>query len=300
MENLLKNCRLCPRKCGADRTAGKLGFCGADDRIKIARAALHFWEEPCISGDCGSGTVFFSHCTMKCVYCQNYSISTENKGKYVTKEELADIFLDLQNQGANNINLVTPTHYVPKIIQALDIARKKGLFLPILYNTSGYETVETIKMLEGYVDIYLPDFKYWEGSLAIKYSGAPDYAETVKAALFEMFRQTGRCVFNENGIIKKGVIVRHLMLPGGFSDSKKIIEYLFKEYGDDIFISIMSQYTPLATIPDSFPELKKPIAMSDYDKLLDCAIELGVENAFIQEGESQSESFIPEFYSEND
>lgn len=299
MEKLLKNCRLCPRKCGADRTAGKLGFCGADDRIKIARAALHFWEEPCISGTSGSGTVFFSHCTMKCVYCQNYSISTENKGKYVTKEELADIFLDLQNQGANNINLVTPTHYVPKIIQALDIARKKGLFLPIIYNTSGYETVETIKMLEGYVDIYLPDFKYWEGSLAIKYSSAPDYAETVKAALGEMFRQTGKCVFCENGIIKKGVIVRHLMLPGGFSDSKKIIEYLFREYGNGIFISIMSQYTPLATIPDIFPELKKPIAMSDYDKLLDCAIELGVENAFIQEGESQSESFIPEFYNED-
>lgn len=299
MKNLLKSCMLCPRKCGADRLSGEVGFCGADYRIKIARAALHFWEEPCISGDSGSGTVFFSHCTLKCAFCQNYSVSTENKGKYVTEEELAEIFLDLQNQGANNINLVTPTHYVPQLICAIDIARKNGLSLPILYNTSGYECPDTIKMLEGYVDIYLPDFKYFDDACARKYSRAPGYGASAKAAIREMQHQVGKCEFDERGIIKKGVIVRHLMLPGGYRDSKKIIEYLFHEYGDDIYLSIMSQYTPLATIPEKFPELKKPIAMSDYDKLLDYAIVLGVENAFIQEGESQSESFIPEFFGED-
>lgn len=299
MKNLLKSCKLCPRKCGADRLSGDVGFCGADCRIKIARAALHFWEEPCISGNSGSGTVFFSHCTLKCAYCQNYSVSTENKGKYVTEDELADIFLDLQNQGANNINLVTPTHYVPQIISAIDIARKNGLSLPILYNTSGYESPDTIKMLEGYIDIYLPDFKYFDDACARKYSRAPGYSASAMAAIREMHHQVGKCEFDERGIIKKGVIVRHLMLPGGYRDSKKIIEYLFREYGDDIYLSIMSQYTPLATIPEKFPELKKPIAMSDYDKLLDFAVTLGVENAFIQEGESQSESFIPEFFGED-
>ena len=296
MENLLKNCRLCPRNCGADRMSGNVGFCGADNRIKIARAALHFWEEPCISGDEGSGTVFFSHCTLKCVYCKNYSISTKNKGKFVTENELSDIFLDLQGQGANNINLVTPTHFVPQIITALDIAKKKGLILPVLYNTSGYETPETIRLLNGYVDIYLPDFKYFDNALAEKYSSAKNYAEIAKSAIRMMFEQVGKCEFDERGIIKKGIIVRHLMLPGQDADSKKIIEYLHKEYGDDIFISIMSQYTPLSTIPEKFPELKKPIATEDYDKLLDFAVDLGVENAFVQEGESASESFIPEFY----
>lgn len=298
MENLLKNCSLCPRACGVDRTAGEVGFCGATHRIKIARAALHFWEEPCISGESGSGTVFFSHCTLKCVYCQNYSISTENKGRFVTTDELADIFIHLQGLGANNINLVTPTHYVPQIISAIKSARKRGLNIPILYNTSGYETVETIRLLEGYVDIYLPDLKYYSDALSKKYSGAPGYSRYALEAIREMLRQVGKCEFDENGIIKKGVIVRHLMLPVGYEDSKKIIQLLYEEFGDDIFISIMSQYTPLATIPDSFSELKKPIEMDDYDKLLDYAIDLGVENAFIQEGDSQSESFIPEFYDE--
>lgn len=296
METLLKKCKLCPRKCEVDRWSGNVGFCGADNRIKIARASLHFWEEPCISGVEGSGTVFFSHCTLKCVYCQNYSISTKNNGRFVTAEELADIFLDLQTQGANNINLVTPTHYVPQIICALDIAKKKGLTLPVLYNTSGYEIAETIELLNGYVDIYLPDFKYFDNTLAEKYSAAKNYVDITKTAIKKMFAQVGKYEFDERGIIKKGVIVRHLMLPGQYKDSKKIIEYLHKEYGDDIFISIMSQYTPLSTIPERFPELKKPIEIKDYDKLLDYAVNLGVENAFIQEGEAASESFIPEFY----
>lgn len=298
-ERLLENCTLCPRRCGADRVHGKTGFCGADERIKIARADLHFWEEPCISGDSGSGTVFFSHCTLKCAYCQNYPISSGGKGRFVTEDELAEIFVGLEKRGANNINLVTPTHYSVQIIKALEIAKMRGLSIPILYNTSGYETREAVRRLDGYIDIFLPDFKYASNKLAEKYSSAPGYFEAAGSAIEQMVRQTGKCEFDKNGIIKKGVVVRHMLLPGRLSDSKRVIEYLFKTYGHDIYLSIMSQYTPLSTIPDEFPELKKPIAMSDYDKLLDYAISIGVENAFIQEGESQSESFIPEFFGED-
>ena len=297
-DELYKSCRLCPRECRIDRTNGKTGFCGADSRVKIARAALHFWEEPCISGESGSGTVFFSHCTLACVYCQNYKISTRNHGKYVTKAELAEIFLHLQSEGALNINLVTPTHYAPSIIEAIKLARKNGLTLPILYNTSGYESVETLELLRGYVDIFLPDFKYFSGELAKKYSGTKDYPEAAKNAIDKMFSIVGKCEFDDDGIIKKGVIVRHLMLPSHEDDSKKILEYLYKTYQDDIYLSIMSQYTPTKTLPKEFSELSVPIDMQIYDKVLDFALELGIENAFIQDGESVSESFIPEFYSE--
>ena len=298
LKNVLSSCTLCPRKCGANRSGGEIGFCGASDKLKIARSSLHFWEEPCISGETGSGTVFFSHCTLKCVYCQNYNISTKNQGKFVTESELADCFLDLQKQGALNINLVTPTHYVPQIIEGLKIAKENGLTLPVLYNTSGYETVDTLEFLRDYVDIFLPDFKYFSSDLAKKYSGAKDYPEVCKKAIAKMFNLVGKCEFDENGIIKKGVIVRHLMFPGLEDDSKKILEYLYKTYGDDIFISIMSQYTPLATLPKDFPELNTKIDMTVYDKLLDFAVDLGIENAFIQEEEAASESFIPEFWNE--
>ena len=295
---LLSSCTLCPRMCKADRNSGKTGFCGADNRIKVARCALHFWEEPCISGNSGSGTVFFSHCTLKCVYCQNYKISTENQGRFVTETELCDMFLDLQKQGALNINLVTPTHYVPSIIEALKMAKEKGLTLPVLYNTSGYERPETLELLRGYVDIFLPDFKYLSESFAQKYSGAKDYPEVCKKAIAKMFELVGKCRFDSSGIIKKGVIVRHLMLPGLEDDTKKILEYLYKTYGDDIFISIMSQYTPLPTLPKEFPELATVIDMAIYDKVLDFAVNIGIENAFIQEEEAASESFIPEFWNE--
>lgn len=299
MENsVISCCKLCPRECGVDRNNGKTGFCGSDNKIKIARSALHFWEEPCISGDKGSGTVFFSHCTLKCVYCQNYKISTQNQGKYVSEKELADLFLDLQSQGALNINLVTPTHFVPQIIEALKIAKNLGLTLPVLYNTSGYEKEETLELLKGYVDIFLPDLKYSDPHLAQKYSGAKDYPDVAKKAIRKMLDMVGKCEFDENGIIKKGVIVRHLMLPGHEEDSKKILDYLYKTYGNDIFISIMSQYTPLDTLPKEFPELATTLDMDIYDKVLDFAVNLGIENAFIQEGEAASESFIPEFYTE--
>jgi len=295
---LYSACKLCPRECKADRNSGKTGFCGAGNRIKVARCALHFWEEPCISGEKGSGTVFFSHCTLKCVYCQNYKISTQNQGKFVTENELSDMFLDLQNQGALNINLVTPTHFLPGIITALKLAKQKGLTLPILYNTSGYEHPENLELLRGLVDIFLPDFKYFDADFAQRYSDARDYPEACKKAIAKMYELCGKCEFDENGIIKKGVIVRHLMLPGLEDDTKNILEYLYKTYGDDIFISIMSQYTPLSTLPEEFPELATPIDMEVYDKVLDFAVDIGIENAFIQESESASESFIPEFWNE--
>jgi len=296
--NLLKNCKLCPRNCGVDRTSGETGFCKIDDKIKIARADLHFWEEPCISGETGSGTVFFSHCNMKCAFCQNYRISTENQGKIITQAQLCDTFLMLQQKGANNINLVTPTHYVPQIIEALKLAKAKGLSLPVVYNSSGYENVDTIKMLEGYVDVYLPDFKYYDNKYAIKYSSSPDYFEKASAAIFQMVKQTGSCCFDENGLIKSGVIVRHLMLPGLLFDSKKIIDYLYTNFGDKIYISIMSQYTPLDTISDKFPELKRNLPKGHYEALVNYAQDIGIVNAYIQEGDSAMESFIPEFYSD--
>lgn len=287
-------CLLCPRKCGIDRNF-ETGFCRAGNKVKIARAALHFWEEPCISGESGSGTVFFSHCTLKCVYCQNQKISTGGSGYYVTERELADIFIDLQNRGANNINLVTPTHYVPQIINALDIAKENGLTLPILYNCGGYESTETIKMLDGYIDIYMPDMKYFDDKYAIKYSSAPNYFKTAAAALNEMYSQVGSAELDENGIMKKGMLVRHLMLPHLLFDTKKIMDYLRKTYGDKIYISLMNQYTPMPAV-ENIPELNQRLNPKQYETMIEYCIEHEMENVFIQEGETASESFIPEFY----
>mgnify|MGYP003813396979 CR=1 FL=1 len=296
-QNILKDCTLCPRNCHVDRTNGKKGYCRATDELVVARAALHMWEEPCISGEEGSGTVFFSGCAMGCVYCQNHNIAKSLAGKKITIERLSDIFLELEAQGANNINLVTPSHYVPQIIEALDKAKNKGLHLPIVYNTSGYEKKETIKLLEGYVDIYLPDFKYWDAEIAKRYSNCPDYMQYASKALDEMVRQAGEPVFDECGRMKKGVIVRHLTLPGYLEDSKRIIAYLYKTYGDKIYISIMNQYTPLPHV-EKYPEINRTITDREYDELVDYAIRLGIENGFIQEGETASESFIPEFNEE--
>lgn len=296
-EALLSACKLCPRQCGVDRLTGKTGFCGAGKKIRIARSALHHWEEPPISGTAGSGAVFFSHCTLQCVFCQNYEISTLHHGKTITETELADCFLDLQAQGAHNINLVTPTHYVPQIITALDIAKRAGLHLPVVYNCGGYESVDTLRLLEGWVDIYLPDMKYYQDTLAQKYSGAAGYFQQAKQALAEMVRQTGEPVLNENGIMQRGVIVRHMLLPGQLFDSKKIIDYLYNTYHNSVYISIMNQYTPLAHVA-GYPELCRPVSKAYYDTLVDYAAGIGVENAFIQEGGTVSESFIPAFYDE--
>ncbi len=293
----MNGCNICPRNCEIDRENNKTGICGMTKDIKIARAALHFWEEPCISGKEGSGTVFFSGCNLRCVYCQNYKISKEYQGEIISIEQLKDIFIKLQEEGANNINLVTPTHFTPQIKKGLLLAKKEGLNIPVVYNSGGYELIEALKELDGLIDIYLPDFKYIDNKYAIKYSSCKDYVEVAKDAIDEMVRQTGKCQFNDNGIMTRGVIVRHLMLPGLKDESKKIIEYLFNKYNDKIFISIMNQYTPLEWV-GKFPELNRTVSKKEYDDVIDYAINIGVENAFIQEGGAVGESFIPEFFGE--
>ena len=290
-------CYLCPRNCGVDRDHGELGFCRETNEIVAARAALHFWEEPCISGEAGSGAVFFAGCNLQCVFCQNASIARAETGKTISAERLADIFLELQEKHALNINLVTPTHFVLPIIEALKISTARRLEIPVVYNTSAYEKVATLKRLEGYVSVFLPDFKYLDADISRKYSNAADYPGIAKAALQEMFRQVGKPVFDSNGRMEKGMIVRHLMLPDGLADSKTVIKYLYETYGDDIFISIMNQYTPLPQVK-RFPELDRRISEQEYDQLVDYAIALGVENAFIQDGDTAAESFIPDFDNE--
>ena len=291
---LTERCELCPRKCGANRLAGKNGFCGGGKEVKVARAALHFWEEPCISGEEGSGTVFFSGCTMRCVFCQNREISRGEAGKLVSIERLAEIFLELQEKGANNINLVTPMHYAPQITAALDIARKNGLSLPIVWNTGGWELQESVEAVKNYADIWLTDFKYFDNSLAEKFSNAKNYFENASASLKKMLDQTGEPVFDDDGMMKKGIIVRHLVLPGHTDDSKKVLRWLWKNFGDKIWISIMNQYTPLCS-EEKFPELSRKVTDDEYDEVVDFAVSLGIENAFVQDGEAVSESFIPPF-----
>lgn len=291
---LLESCNMCPRNCGVNRLKDKVGYCGAGKNIRVARAALHYWEEPCISGSIGSGTVFFSFCTLKCAFCQNYNISQCSFGKEITIDRLSEIFLELQGKGALNINLVTPTHYVPQIIEALKIAKEKGLKLPIIYNSSGYEKVETIKLLKGYIDVYLPDIKYFDTKYSMKYSKAKDYFLYAKEAIDEMVNQVGEVKFDKNGIIKKGVIIRHLMLPGLLFDSKKIIDYIHSTYGNKVYISIMNQYTPLEHVK-VYPELNKSLNQKHYEALIDYAVSIEVENGFIQEEGTDKESFIPLF-----
>ena len=290
--DLLENCKLCPRNCGVNRHI-TTGFCKANDKLKIARAALHFYEEPPISGDNGSGAIFFSYCNLKCVFCQNYEISEEHIGKDITIEHFADICIRLQNENAHNINLVTPTHYIPLIKEGLILAKKKGLKIPVVYNSSAYENVDTLKELDGLIDIYLPDFKYWSDEKAIKYSKAYNYREVAKNAIKEMYRQVGKFTVNNMGIMEKGVIVRHLMLPEMESDAKKIIEYLYSTYQDNIFISIMNQYTNVRKL--DYKELNDTINEKTYDEIIDYAYDLGVRNAFVQDGETQKKSFIPDF-----
>lgn len=294
IQKIYEKCTLCPRNCGVNRLRGQKGYCRANGEMLIARAALHMWEEPCISGKEGSGAVFFSGCSMGCIFCQNAEISGGRTGKVVSVEHLAEIFLNLQEQQANNINLVTAGHYVPQVREALILAKEKGLAIPIVYNSSGYEKKETLQLLEGLVDVYLPDFKYMNEELAKEYSNAPDYPEVAKQAIAEMVRQVGEAKFDERGMMQKGVIVRHLMLPGELLDSKRIIRYLHETYGEHIFISMMSQYTPMPRVAEH-PKLGKKIRKKSYDSLLNFAVSLGVENGFFQEGETAKESFIPAF-----
>lgn len=292
-------CYICPRECGADRENGQLGVCGVDNKIYVSRVGLHMWEEPCISGKSGSGTVFFAGCSLGCVYCQNYRISdvkmSDKRGaKVFSIEELAKVFIALQNDGANNINLVTPTHYSYEIIEAVKIAGDEGLYLPIVYNCSGYEKAETLKALEGTVDIYLTDFKYMDDDLGKKYSHVSNYVEIAKKALDEMHRQISNCEFNEMGMMTKGIIVRNLLLPLNVKNSINVIRYVHETYGDDLYLSIMNQYTPMPQVEGIEP-LNRKVTKREYNKLVSFMIEAGIENAFIQEGDVASESFIPQF-----
>lgn len=289
----LNNCNLCPRNCGIDREKGQIGFCKASNKIKIARYSLHFWEEPCLSSSKGSGTIFFSCCNMRCIYCQNYEISCNNFGREVSIDEFSKICLKLQEKGANNINLVTPTMYIPLIKEGLLLAKENGLSIPIVYNTSGYENAEALRELDGLIDIYLPDFKYYDDSLGEKFSFVNDYSKYAKEAIKEMYRQVGKNIFKDD-IMIKGVIVRHLLLPSHSEDSKKIIKYLYDTYKDNIYISIMNQYTPVRKI-DNYKELNSIVSTCEYDDLINYACDIGITNAYIQEGETCKESFIPDF-----
>ena len=326
---LLSDCTLCPRNCHVNRLAGEKGFCGQVAHITAARASLHMWEEPCNSGTSGSGTVIFCGCNLKCVFCQIRNIALGNVvsktpssnrlakgfaslsapihtvtvGRAVSLKTLVSIFMSLQEKGANNINLVTPSHFVPQICDALRYARSHGLSVPVVYNTSSYESVDTLKLLDGLVDIYLPDIKYYSDELSLRYSYAKDYFPRASAAIAEMFRQVGTPVFHlspdpvnaaPQTLMKKGIIVRHLILPGQTKDSKRILRYLHNTYGNDIYISIMNQYTPLPHVAD-IPELNRKVTSEEYNRVLDFALRIGIENGFLQEGEAASESFIPEF-----
>ena len=296
-------CRLCKRECDAERKSGNTGYCGESDGLWVARAALHPWEEPCICGGAGSGAVFFCGCPLHCVYCQNAAISTghasgEASPKCITPHHLSEIFLSLQEQGACNINLITPTQYIPEIILALKEAKKEGLTVPVVYNTGSYEKPEVLRALQGLVDIYLPDLKYYSVRLSTKYSAAPDYFETASAAIAEMVRQTGKPVMDsQTGLMRSGVIVRHMMLPGHLADSKKVLSYLHETYGDDVLLSIMSQYTPIKYFPD-MPELNRRVSHKEYNALIDYCLSIGIENGYIQEGEAAESSFIPSFCGE--
>ena len=293
MNRLLDKCELCPRKCKVNRNKGKLGFCRANNELKIAKAYLHKWEEPPITGKNGSGTIFFSNCNLRCLFCQNYYISEEGNGTSISIERFSDICLDLQKQGATNINLVTPTHYVPLIIDGLKLAKKRGLKIPIVYNSSGYDTVETIKLLNGIVDVYLPDFKYYSDENAIKYSNCKDYFKYASSSLGEMVKQKPKCIFDKDGNIISGVIVRHLLIPHMEEDSKKILKYLYDTYGDKIYISIMNQYTPVRNC--KYNELNETVDNKVYDDIIDYAWNIGIRNAFAQDGETQKDSFIPKW-----
>ncbi len=290
-------CNLCPRNCMAKRLEGQIGYCLCDDKIYVARAALHMWEEPCISGSVGSGTVFFSGCNLRCVYCQNFEIAARRKGREVSVLELSDIFLALQAKGAANINLVTPDSYVLEIARALVLAKEKGLQIPVVYNGSGYEKKEVIYALRGLVDIYLTDFKYMDADLAEKYSFAKDYPQVAKEALAAMKETVGEPAFDEKGMMKKGVIVRHLLLPGHKKNAKAVLWYVHETYQDGVIISLMNQYTPFERLKEKeqYSGLCRKVTKREYETVIDFMLSLGIKNAFIQEEGTAKESFIPDF-----
>lgn len=290
----LKECKLCPFECKVNRVEGKKGRCNCDNKLLIALASLHYYEEPCISGENGSGTVFFTNCNLKCKYCQNYEISQLQKGKEITIQQLAEIFLKQQQRGANNINLVTPTSYVYQIIEALDIAKKKGLTIPIVYNTNGYEKKETIALLKGYVDVYLPDLKYYNNELAKKYSGVENYFEIAKEAIKEMYAQVGSPIFDEKSVIRKGVIIRHLVLPNHILNTKNILKWVKENMPSDTYISVMAQYFPTYKAKDD-NLINRKLTKKEYKQVEQYLYSLNIENGYMQELGEHEEEYVPDF-----
>ena len=291
MEELFNKCNLCPRECSVNRNNKELGYCRASNKLKIGGYHLHMWEEPIISGKNGSGTIFFSYCNLRCIYCQNYDISIYDNGEEITIDRFANICLELQDMGAENINLVTPSHYIPLIREGLIMAKDKGLNIPIIYNTSGYEKVDSLRLLDGLIDIYLPDFKYYDDNFG-KYSNVNNYFEIADKAIQEMYRQVGSSIIKK-GIMRRGIIVRHLVLPHHSDDSKKVVKYLYDKYGDNIYLSIMNQYTPVRRC--KYLELNDKVSEREYDNVIDYAYDIGIRKCFVQDSESQSDSFIPVF-----
>lgn len=288
---ILEKCAICPHNCGINRLNNQIGRCKSKDTVKVALYSTHNFEEPCISGKKGSGTVFFSNCNMNCVFCQNYEISQQGKGKEISIEELADIFIKQQEKDVENINLVTPTSYVPQIIEAIKIARKNGLKLPIVYNTNGYEKVETLKMLEGYVDIYLPDFKYSDNELGKRLSKVDNYFEIVTEALEEMYRQTGKAVFNEEGIMQKGMIIRHLVLPNHILNSRRVLKWI-NENMHDVYVSVMAQYFPTYKAKE-IDDINRKLTKEEYEQIENYLYRLDLENGYIQELGEHEEEYVP-------
>ena len=292
--NLYKNCSICPRNCRIDRTKGQIGYCQSGHEIKAALASVHMWEEPPISGSCGSGTIFFSGCNLRCVFCQNYTISSENSGKTISTERLSEIMLEQQAKGVHNINLVTATHFIPSIIKAVQKAKNNGLKIPIVYNTGGYEKVESIKMLEGTVDIYLPDIKYFSPVLSLKYSGASDYFDYASEAVLEMYHQTGNNIYDDNGIMKSGVIIRHMIMPSHKEDSYKVLDWIRDNIGTEACVSLLSQYTP-AYNAEKYKEINRKLMSLEYTRVIEHFFDIGLKNGFMQEKSSAESKYTPIF-----
>ena len=290
----LEKCSICPHMCGINRNNGQIGRCKSNNKVKIALYSVHDFEEPCVSGENGSGTVFFSNCNMNCVFCQNYEISQQGKGKEITIERLAEIFLEQQNRNVNNINLVTPTSYVPQIIEAIKIARVNGLKIPIIYNTNGYENVETIKMLEGYIDIYLPDLKYAEDNLGLEYSKVKNYFEIATTAIKEMYRQVGSPKLNNDGIIEKGLIIRHLVLPNNIENSKKVLKWIKENMDKDVYVSVMAQYFPTYKAKQ-IENINRKLTKEEYEEIENYLYDLDIENGYIQELGEHEEEYVPKW-----
>ncbi len=290
----LEKCSICPHMCGINRNNGQVGRCKSSNKVKIALYSVHDFEEPCVSGENGSGTVFFSNCNMNCVFCQNYEISQQGKGKEITIERLAEIFLEQQNRNVNNINLVTPTSYVPQIIEAIKIARVNGLKIPIVYNTNGYENIETLKMLEGYIDIYLPDLKYAEDNLGLEYSKVKNYFEIATTAIKEMYRQVGSPKLNNDGIIEKGLIIRHLILPSNIENSKKVLKWIKENMDKDVYVSVMAQYFPTYKAKQ-IENINRKLTKEEYEEIENYLYDLDIENGYIQELGEHEEEYVPKW-----